>query len=99
MSTDDLRYIRSTTGRVHVLPAEPTDSPAAPIADGDEFAAMVLAPTRMACGAAIHIDWTGGKGRRAQPVGEFDDVDLCSRCVMALGTEAEWIFDRDSAWR
>lgn len=94
----DLRYIRSTTGRVHVLPTEPAEAPSAPVRSGSQFAAMMLAPTRMACGASIHIDWTGGTGRRAEPVGEFDDADLCSRCVLAMGAESVRIFDRDSAW-
>lgn len=94
----DLRFIRSTTGRVHVLPEEPDDAPADPVRSGTEFAVMMLAPTRMACGAAIHIDWTGGTGRRAQPVCKFDDADLCSRCVLGMGAESVRIFDRDSAW-
>ncbi|MFF5261451.1 hypothetical protein ACFY4C_21110 [Actinomadura viridis] len=95
----DLRFIRSTTGRVHVLPDDAHECSAEPIASGHDFAAIMLAPTRMLCGSVFSIDWTGGQGRRAQPVGDFADEDLCARCVMAMGDQASEIFDRDAAWR
>lgn len=70
-----------------------------PVRSGQEFAAVMMDTTRMACGVELHIDWTEVSRRRATPVGKFDDADLCSRCVMAVGDQAEQIFDRDTAWR
>lgn len=96
---DDFRYIRSTTGRVHVLLPNDPDEAVEPVRSGQEFAAVMMDTTRMACGVELHIDWTEVSRRRATPVGEFDDADLCSRCVMAVGDQAEQIFDRDAAWR
>lgn len=95
----ELRYIRSSAGRVHVLPPESFQVPDDPIRSGEEFAQALLAGTRAVCGRSFNVDWTETSPRRARPVGDFDDSDLCSPCILALGDEALQVFDRDAAWR
>lgn len=87
------RFVVTRARTVHILPAN-TQTEVAPIKDGQDFAASATGRTRMLCGHRCWVDWTESSRTAAHPVGEFNDEDLCRRCMRALGPDAYRVFEQ-----
>jgi hypothetical protein len=96
-----LRFARrNSTGTVHIrewVPGYGDDGyNPVPVPFAESIAQALMQRTGMLCGQQIRL-LPGGPGCEGDGVGgDFDDSDLCYRCVMALGDQQWRAFHADS---